>query len=295
MTIDLHTHSYRSDGTDAPGDLVRAAGRQGLSVVALTDHDTTAGWVEAEQAAIDVGIDLVLGIEMSCRLPDRAGSVHLLAYRPDPDYRPLADELTRIVAGRDDRTPRILERLAEHGVDLTLADVQAVSGKASAAGRPHIADALVARGVVADRDEAFARFLGPGGPAYVPRYATPLPDALRLVAEAGGATVVAHPWSDHRYGEIDEDALGRLADLGLAGIEVDHRDHGPEARRRLRAIAGDLGLVVTGSSDYHGTGKVDHELGCETTAPEEYDALMARCDEAAAWAGRPAPGIVTSR
>jgi predicted metal-dependent phosphoesterase TrpH len=142
-------------------------------------------------------------------------------------------------------------------------------------GRPHVADALVEKGVVADRDEAFARFLGPRGPAYVDRYAADLTTMIRIVTEAGGVSVIAHPWA-RRYDHhgLHRDGLAALRKAGLAGIEVDHQDHPPELRGRLRAIAADLDLVVTGSSDHHGLGKVDHDLGVNTTDPEQYERLL---------------------
>lgn len=273
MRIDLHTHSRASDGTDTPAQLVRAAASAGLDVVALTDHDTADGWAEAAAAADQVGIVLVPGMEISTR--HRGRSVHLLAYLPDPTYPPLADELTKVLAGRSGRVPTMVARLRDLGIGITEDDVRRASPDAAASGRPHVADALIALGVVEDRTEAFDRYLGWGRPAHVDRYAVPLETALRAVAGAGGVSVVAHPWGRGGMGRPDAAAFAELRDLGLAGIEVDHQDHDASARQRLRAIARELDLVVTGSSDYHGTGKVDHDLGCNTTAPEEYERLLA--------------------
>lgn len=273
MLIDLHAHSHCSDGTDSPGELIRNASAASLDVVALTDHDTAGGWGEAGQAAACHDVRLVPGMELSCR-HDRVG-VHLLAYQLDPAHPPLRAELDQILAGRTSRLPAMLERLRAVGVAITLDDVVRVSSAASAAGRPHVADALVALGVVEDRSEAFARYLGWGRPGYVGRYATELATMIRLVREAGGVSVIAHPWSRGSRTVLTEDALLRLAEDGLTGIEVEHRDHDVATRTRLRAIAGDLGLVATGGSDYHGTGKVDHDLGCETTDPEQFERLMA--------------------
>ncbi|WP_205471163.1 PHP domain-containing protein [Nocardioides sp. SYSU D00038] len=289
MRIDLHTHSRASDGTQSPAELVRAAAAAGLDVLGLTDHDTAEGWPEAERAARETGVVLVRGMEISTR--HRGSGVHLLAYLPDPDHPPLVDHLRRILDGRTGRVPTVLARLREQGVEITADDVRAVSGDTVATGRPHVADALVRLGVVADRDEAFATYLGPGRPAYVDRHAPEVTEMIRVVSDAGGVSVVAHPWG--RMGERpDEATIADLRDAGLAGLEVDHQDHDTEDRERLRGIARDLDLVVTGSSDHHGLGKVGHELGVNTTAAEEYERLVARAAEAAARSGRDAPEVV---
>ncbi len=291
MRIDLHTHSDRSDGTDPPAELVGRARRAGLDVVALTDHDTTDGWGEAVAAATRAGIRLVRGIEISTRY---AGSgVHLLAYLPDPDHDELVAELERVLDGRNGRLPAILERLARIGIDVDADEVRSLAGDAAALGRPHVADALVARGFVADRAEAFTRFLGPGGPAYVNRYAPDLRTMIRLVSAAGGVSVLAHPWARrHEHGALDEAGLSELRTAGLAGVEVDHQDHDARTRARLRELAEDLDLVRTGSSDYHGSGKVDHDLGCNTTDPEQFERLLDLAAEAAAAASGVTPEVV---
>jgi predicted metal-dependent phosphoesterase TrpH len=291
VRIDLHTHSRASDGTQTPEELVRAGVAAGLDVLAVTDHDTASGWATAERAARETGLDLVRGMEISTRHDGRG--VHLLAYLPDPTYPPLVTELARILEGRTSRLPAMIERLRELGVDIQADDVRRVAGGTAATGRPHVADALVALGVVADRTEAFIRYLNPGRPAHADRYAADLETMIRVVGEAGGVTVIAHPWGRHGGLERpDEATLAALAANGLSGIEVDHQDHDAGARERLRAIAGNLGLVVTGSSDYHGTGKVDHELGCNTTAPEEYHRLLELAAAAAARSGRTVPAVV---
>ncbi len=268
MRIDLHTHSRASDGTQSPAEVMRAAAEAGLDVVALTDHDTAQGWPEAADEAASLGLELVTGIEVSTRF-HHAG-VHLLAYLPDADDPGLVLALDRVLEGRSSRVPAILENLRAVGVDLSEDDVRRVAEDTPATGRPHVADALVARGVVADRAEAFERYLNPGRPGYASRYAAELEDMLPLVVAAGGVPVVAHPWARTAGTVLTEEAFASLQELGLAGIEVDHQGHDASRRARLRAIARNLGLVVTGSSDYHGMGKVDHELGCNTTAPEEY-------------------------
>ena len=290
MRIDLHTHSRASDGTQAPADLVRAATHEKLDVFALTDHDTAAGWDEAAAAARDEGITLVRGMEISARHGSRG--VHLLAYLPDPTYPPLVAELDRILEGRDSRVPAMVDRLRSLDIDITAEDVRRAAGGATATGRPHVADALVTLGVVADRDEAFELFLSAGRPAYANRYAAPLAGTIDLVAAAGGVTVIAHPWGRHERTSLDEAALAALADRGLAGLEVDHQDHDPDTRDRLRSVARNLGLVATGSSDHHGAGKVGHDLGCNTTDPDQFARLLELADAAAAASGRPVPEVV---
>ena len=290
MRLDLHTHSRASDGTQSPEELVRAAAAAGLDVVAITDHDTAEGWDEAEATARETGIALVRGMEISTR-HDGHG-VHLLAYLPDRTHPGLVAELDRILDGRSSRLPAMLARLRELGIDITAEDVGRVAGDAVSTGRPHVADALVDLGVVGDRTEAFRRYLSPGRPAYANRYAAPLETMLDLVGEAGGVSVIAHPWGRHGREEPGEATLAALVEAGLAGIEVDHQDHDAPTRDRLRGIARNLDLVATGSSDHHGTGKVDHELGCNTTEPEEFHRLVELARAAAARSGRRAPGVV---
>jgi 3',5'-nucleoside bisphosphate phosphatase len=291
MRIDLHTHSNRSDGTESPGELVRRAHAEQIDVLALTDHDTTAGWQEAAEAAEETGVTLVRGIEVSCTFVGHG--VHLLAYLPDPTYAPLADELRRVLDGRNSRLPATLARLRGLGIDVDVADVRAVAGRTAAMGRPHVADALVALGVVSDRNEAFDRYLGSRGPAYVHRYAANLVTVIGTVADAGGVTVLAHPWaSRHDHAALDARGIARLKQAGLAGLEVDHEDHSPTVRAELRSLAERLDLVVTGSSDHHGDGKVDHELGCNTTAPDQLRRLLDLAAAAAAASGRDTPRVL---
>jgi predicted metal-dependent phosphoesterase TrpH len=272
VRIDLHTHSLASDGTLSPAGVIRAAAEAGLDVVALTDHDTAQGWAEASAAALECGIELVGGIEVSTRY-EHAG-VHLLAYLPDADDPGLLLALDRVLEGRRSRVPAILSRLREVGIDLSEDDVRRVALDTPATGRPHVADALVARGVVADRAEAFEKYLSPGRPGYATRSAEDLEDMVPTVVAAGGVPVVAHPWARTAGSVLTEAAFADLASLGLAGIEVDHQGHAPWMRDELRGIARNLGLVVTGSSDFHGAGKVDHDLGCNTTDPDEYARIV---------------------
>ncbi|MFF0343780.1 PHP domain-containing protein [Kribbella sp. NPDC004875] len=273
MRIDLHTHSNRSDGTDPVDVLMTHAQQAGLDVIALTDHDTADGWVDARRAAEELGIGFVPGLEISCKL--NGISVHLLGYLPDPAYAPLAADLQVVRDGRTDRIPTIVERLNGLGVPLTVDEVLAQATGTPSVGRPHVADALVANGTVANRSEAFDKYLADGRAGHVPHYAIEPGRAIDLVREAGGVPVIAHPWGRSSYKVMTEDTIARLVqDHGLAGIEVDHQDHSPESREALRAIANNLGIIYTGSSDHHGAGKIDHDLGVNSTEPDQFERLL---------------------
>src|SRR5918998_1796602 len=275
MRIDMHTHSSISDGTDTPSKLIDRARQVGLDVIALTDHDTFDGLDEAVSRGEQVGVGVLRGMELSCSRDGQ--SVHLLAYGANPASPGLAAEMVKVRGGRMGRLAGVLQRLAALGVPVTEEQVLAEVGESPSVGRPHIADAMVKAGHVADRTEAFDRFLADGGPAHVPRYAIPVERGIELVHAAGGAAVIAHPWGRGREHVLPPDVLTRLAaEHGLDGIEVDHQDHDADTRAWLRTLAGELGLLATGSSDYHGTGKLDHELGCNTTDPEVLTALLQR-------------------
>ncbi|MFD5144102.1 PHP domain-containing protein [Streptomyces sp. NPDC058401] len=272
MRIDLHAHSTASDGTDTPAELVRNAAGAGLDVVALTDHDTVAGYREAV-AAVPEGLTLVTGMELSCRL-DGIG-MHMLAYLFDPEEPELSRERELV---RDDRTPRaqaMVGKLRHLGVDITWEQVDRIAGEGSV-GRPHIAAALVELGVVRTVSDAFtADWLADGGRAYAEKHELDPFDAIRLVKAAGGVTVFAHPAAVKRGTCVPESALAALAAAGLDGIEVDHMDHDDATRARLRGLAADLGLLTTGSSDYHGSRKTCR-LGEYTTDPEIYGEITRR-------------------
>ncbi len=280
MLIDLHTHSTASDGTQPPAEVIERAATTGLDVVALTDHDSASGWQEAAAGAHQFGIGFVPGIEISTK--HGGTGVHLLAYLLDPSYPPLRAELDKILAGRGGRLTSMLAQLRAIGVEITEADVIAQAGRSPAIGRPHVADVMVAKGLVANRSEAFATYLDPGRPGYAVRYAAHTAEMIRLVSEAGGVSVIAHPWGRGSRRVIDLAALSSFTSAGLVGLEVDHQDHTPGDRVELRRLAAEAGLLVTGASDYHGDGKVAHELGCNVTAPDQFEQLI----EAAACAGR---------
>ncbi|MFC8838119.1 PHP domain-containing protein [Streptomyces griseoincarnatus] len=272
MRIDLHTHSTASDGTDTPAELVRKAAAAGLDVVALTDHDTTRGHAEA-LAALPPGLTLVTGAELSCRLD--GVSMHLLAYLFDPEEPALLAERELV---RDDRVPRargMIAKLNELGVPVSWEQVARIAGNGSV-GRPHVASALVELGVVDSVSDAFTpEWLADGGRAYVPKHETDPFEAVRLVKNAGGVAVFAHPAAVKRGRTVPDSAIAELARAGLDGIEVDHMDHDPGTRARLRGLAGELGLLVTGSSDYHGSRKTC-VLGEFSTEPEVYGEITRR-------------------
>ncbi len=272
MRIDLHTHSTASDGTDTPAELVRNAGAAGLDVVALTDHDTSRGYAEAIDA-LPSGLTLVTGAEMSCRID--GVSMHMLAYLFDPEEPALLAERELV---RDDRVPRaraMVGRLQELGVPVTWEQVARIAGEGSV-GRPHVATALVELGVVPTVNDAFTEnWLADGGRAHVAKHETDPFEAIRLVKAAGGVTVFAHPGASKRGHTVPEAAIAEMAAAGLDGIEVDHMDHDAETRERLRGLAKELGLLTTGSSDYHGSRK-SVQLGEYTTDPEVYGEITRR-------------------
>lgn len=274
--IDLHTHSTASDGTDSPARLVEVAALAGITTLALTDHDTTSGWAEAAEAAQRHRIGLVRGAEISAIAATRGWGtgVHLLAYLHDPTHPDLLAETERTRDDRESRARRMVDLLSED-YPITWEDLLAQTQPGTTLGRPHIADALVAAGAVRDRDEAFATILRPGTPYYVGHYAPDAVAAVRAVRAAGGVPVFAHPGADARGRVVPDSTIEELAAEGLAGLEVDHRDHTPDTRRRLRDVAEALGLLVTGSSDFHGAGK-QNRIGENTTAPEVLDAIAAQ-------------------
>ena len=263
MLIDLHTHSTASDGTDSPAEVVSCAARAGLDVFALTDHDTTMGWDEVAVAATRHGLTLVRGVEISCQ--HEGVSIHLLGYLQDPAAPGLLDELDRSRQSRQNRAQRIVERLSAD-LDLHWDDVLEHIEPGATVGRPHIADALVAKGIVASRDLAFANYLYNGSPYYAAHYAPDPVAAVRLLGQAGGVAVMAHPFASKRGRVVDDAVIEAMAAAGMAGLEVHHRDHSGDEVRHGLDLAASLDLFVTGSSDYHGHGK-QNLLGENTTDP----------------------------
>ena len=267
---DLHTHSRVSDGTEEPDELLAAAAMAGLDTVALTDHDSTDGWTLAALAAQQHGIRLLPGIELSTREEWR--SVHVLAYLPDPTHPELRAELARIRHGRSARAEAIVERIGAD-YDFAWADVMAQAADGATIGRPHIADALVARGYASDRSEAFETILHWRSGYIEPHYAPDPVTGVRLIRAAGGVPVLAHPGTGGAHRVIPAERLEELVAAGLFGLEIDHPENLPDAKVRLRELASQFGLAVTGSSDYHGTGKTNR-LGEQLTQAEVVDEII---------------------
>nr|WP_231700417.1 MULTISPECIES: PHP domain-containing protein [unclassified Arthrobacter] len=260
----MHTHSSVSDGTEPPADVLAAAAREGLDAIALTDHDTTAGWEPAAAAARKLGITMVPGMEVSCRSSEGI-SVHVLSYLHDPAHPGLLEEIARSRAARVSRAELMVKRLAEDfPIDWDAVQEQVAPG--ATIGRPHIADALVAAGVVPNRSAAFSGILTARSPYFVAHYAPDPARAVELVRQAGGVPVFAHPVASSRGRVVGEGTFHEMIDAGLLGVEVNHRDNPEAGRDWLRRLAKDHNLLVTGSSDYHGTGK-PNRLAENTTDP----------------------------
>jgi predicted metal-dependent phosphoesterase TrpH len=272
MPFDLHTHSNISDGTEPPATVVRAAAAAGVAGLALTDHDSTAGWAEAADQAVESGMVFIPGMEVSC-VSDTGISVHLLSYLHDPEDPALCAEIERSRSSRLTRAQRMVDKLAED-FPITWDHVLRHSTPDATIGRPHIADALVSLGVVEDRSAAFTSILTPRSKYYVGHYAPDPVDAVRLVLQAGGVPVFAHPVAAMRGRVVGTELFREMIDAGLAGVEADHRDNPDDGRRWLRVIARQHGLLVTGSSDYHGAGK-PNRMGEHTTP----DAVVAQIIE----------------
>lgn len=278
--IDLHSHSSVSDGTDTPADVVGHAVAAGLDVLALTDHDTVGGIKEATEH-LPPGLTLVPGMELSCA--HEGSSVHLVAYLFDPEDPRVLGELRRIRSDRASRAEEMVTKLQGLGVDVTWERVLEIAGAgrdeyadANTIGRPHLARAIVDAGAAKDVQDAFDRWIGSGGPAYASRYALDPVRAVELVRAAGGVCSLAHParaegaWNE----SVPLELVERMVAAGLGGIEADHPAHNSKQARYWRGVAGDLGTVVTGSSDDHGS-MTGHRLGCRTTAPEAFEQLVA--------------------
>ena len=274
--IDLHTHTTCSDGTDSPLMLVKKAASSGITVLGIADHDSTAGWAEAS-AAVHGSLQLALGAEVSSLTEDGI-SVHMLGLLFDGENQPLQQLLSD---SRDTRIPRMkkmIENLQGAGYEITWADVEASTPDGATVGRPHLADALVAKKVVKSRDEAFTDLLHNDSPFYVSHFAPTPEDAIRAIRAAGGVAVIAHPFASRRGQALSSDSFSSLVTAGLNGIEVFHRDQSEDERAQLINVARELDLVITGSSDYHGTGKLN-QLGENTTAQAEWERLESMADQ----------------
>ncbi|MGX1585137.1 PHP domain-containing protein [Microbacterium sp. NPDC055502] len=269
---DLHLHSNHSDGTESPAEVMRQVYAHGVRTAALTDHDRTTGWTEAGDAAVALGMTFLPGMELSAKHEWR--SVHVLGYLFDPDDAALRAETNRIRDDRIGRAERIVRNIGRD-YDLQWDDVVAQTTLDATVGRPHIADALVARGIVRDRTEAFDGILHPREGYYEPHYAPDPLTAVRLITAAGGVAVIAHPVTAGRDRMMPVAYVERLIDAGLGGFEVDHRENTAQGKTMLRELAARHDLIVTGSSDYHGSGKPNRP-GENTTAEDMVQRLIDR-------------------
>jgi predicted metal-dependent phosphoesterase TrpH len=270
LRADLHSHSDASDGTTPPADVIARAAAAGLDVIALTDHDTVAGHAAAA-AVLPPGLTLLPGMELSARL--QGHSVHVLSYLFDPAHPELAAELTQIRDSRVTRAREMVQRLADLGVPVTWAQVSGIAGR-GVVGRPHIARALAAAGAVAPPADAFSpEWIGPGGPAYVARYALDPVRAVRLIRAAGGVTVLAHARGRGRGWAIPDEVIAELAAAGLTGLEINHPQHDAASRAELSALAAGLGLIPSGGSDDHGE-LTGFRIGTETAPAGSYQRLI---------------------
>ena len=267
--VDLHTHTDASDGLLAPAELVDLASRRGLSVLGITDHDTIDGLAAASERAAERGITLVPGVELSTT--GTGAELHILGYFVDTSDDAFVRRLRELAEGRRDRIARMVELLNEHGYPVSLDRVFALAGDGSV-GRPHIARALMELGAVSSVGEAFDRFLGRAGPAWVPRAPFPPEEALALLTANGALPVIAHPYTTRGPQEM----IDRLLPHGLRGLECFYGEYDAAQHRALLALATAAGLVPTGGSDYHGPKfKEGRELGSAPVPMSSYDALRA--------------------
>jgi predicted metal-dependent phosphoesterase TrpH len=264
--IDLHTHTNESDGTYTPAELIQAAVEVGLDAIAITDHDTFSGYELALPIAQERGFELIRGIEMSTRMTLKQGkgatrTVHLLGYflagPPSPEFQSWLGELQ---AGRLERNIRLVEKLKSMGVEIELAEVQALGR--SLTGRPHFAKLLVKKGYAQSSERAFREFIGEDAPGFVERDSPYLPEAIKRVLAGGGVAVLAHPIRLGIRNRLEEEAaIAEMRDMGLLGIEVQHSDHSAADRGRYQANADKYELAASGGSDFHGAAKPQIQLG----------------------------------
>ena len=274
--IDLHTHSNFSDGTDTPTELLNKALAAGLSTIALTDHDTVAGWNEAVDH-LRPGLSLVLGSEISCQTKDGI-SVHMLGLLFDRENQPLSEMMAETRNNRIGRMSKIIGKLRVGGYEITMEDVQAQLTDGATLGRPHLADALIAKGYLNSREAVFKELLHNESPFYVAHYSPTPEEVIGLIKRAGGVSVIAHPMSSLRGRVVTSANFESYVAAGLNGIEIFHRDHTLENRALLKAIAEDFNLAKTGSSDYHGNGKLN-QLAEFHTNPAEFERLESGANE----------------
>jgi len=300
MKIDLHVHTTHSDGRESVDHVMQKARDLEIGVIALTDHDTTKGWAEASEQAVKLGVGLIPGMELTTRanIPQSDGSVlkfgvHMLNYLPDPNNANLLKALEGIHTGREQRLHEMSELIAKH-YEHSWDEVQAQIKPGATFGRPQIVDALVARNYFENRDEGFKKLWGTLDGIYVPNRNVPdALDAIRLIREAGGVPVVAHPLSRSKFRKPGDpypiENFRNMIEAGLGGIEVYHRENSPEDRLWLESVALKYDLIITGSSDYHGSTGKPNELAENTTTPEMLSRLV---EQATGWQPVNLPSLV---
>jgi 3',5'-nucleoside bisphosphate phosphatase len=276
--VDLHCHSTASDGTLPPREVVRLAKQSNLTALALTDHDTVAGCAEARDEAAKIGVDFLCGIEISAEYPP-PGTLHILGYGVDPENPALKSLTETLIAGRDNRNPRIVAKLNEMGVAVTMREWED-EAKGGVLGRPHLAAILARKGYVSSIKQAFDKYIGQGAPAYFDKERLTPRQALERIAASGGVAVLAHPIQLRTENDAQlERVVKGLVDLGLVGIEVIHSDHDDAWVAKCSALADRFGLIKTGGSDFHGMNKKDISLGSargRRIPREMFDALKER-------------------
>ena len=258
--IDLHTHTTASDGSLTPAELVKAARAAGLSAVAVTDHDTIDGLAEALTAGSHLGLEVIPGVEISVQRGHNPGGMHMLGLFVDHTDPGLAEALKRLQKARAERNPKMVARLNGLGIDLTMAEVASFADGGQV-GRPHFAQALVARGVVGDVNQAFDRYLAAGKPAYVPKFRFKPQEAMAMLRRAGAVPVLAHPGLLRLSRDDLESLVKGLKKNGLEGVEAAYSDHKPALTRFLKSLAARLDLAVSGGTDFHGAAKPAIRLG----------------------------------
>jgi predicted metal-dependent phosphoesterase TrpH len=268
---DLHTHSTVSDGRLSPSALVERAAAQGVTLMALTDHDNVGGLAEAQAACKRLGLELVAGVEISADY--EPGTMHILGLGIDPTEERLLLRLDFLQAARRERNPKVVQKLRALGLDVTLAEVEALAGSRQL-GRPHFAQALLNRKAVSNFEEAFERYLGKGKPAYVPKTRLSPRESIELIHQAGGVAVLAHPVQLRLQGRELEALVESLAALGLDGLEAIHSDHDESLSRAYQDLAGRLGLKISGGSDFHGIPGRAAELGRPSFDVEQAHELL---------------------
>jgi hypothetical protein len=265
LKIDLHVHSTASDGTLSPRQIVEQAQAIGLSALAITDHDTIDGVAQALACGIPPALEFISGVEISAAPPGNfpfSGSFHILGYGIALDHAPLNQVLNKLQKARENRNPLIVKRLSEMGMPITFRELTLSAGGEGQIGRPHIAQVMVNRGYVTSIDDAFDRFIGTAKPAYVDKYRVACHEAIRLIQNAGGIAVLAHPFLYRHHGTRQlEEMIKELVQMGLKGVETYYPEHREDDTRLFKSLADRYGLIQTGGTDFHGAIKKELQMG----------------------------------